>query len=79
METQEPEKIKEPEQIKTTVRQTVPKNPGRIAAGKNLLNTTKTRVKQRKKQKKSREATLKNKKKTLHQLKTKANKAVHFH
>ena len=48
METQEvkePEKIKEPqassekkeadsEQITTTTKQTVPKNPGRIAAGK---------------------------------------------
>ena len=36
METQEPEKIKElvSEQITTTVKQTVPKNPGRVAAGK---------------------------------------------
>ena len=40
MENEKPEKIKEPqtssEQITTTVKQTVPKNPGRIAAGKKL-------------------------------------------
>ena len=65
METQEAEKIKEPqtssekkekpdsEQITTTTKQTVPKNPGRIAAGKKLAEHNKKHVKQRKKQKKS--------------------------
>ena len=70
---------KSSEQITTTTKQTIPKNPGRIAAGKNLLNTTKKQEKQRRNQTqtlKSKQA----KKKTLHQVKTrKTNKAAHFH
>ena len=65
METQEPEKIKEPqtsseknekpdsEQITTTTKQTVPKNPGRIAAGKKLAEHNKKAREAKKKQKKS--------------------------
>ena len=67
METQEPEKIKEPqtssekkeepdsEQITTTTKQTVPKNPGRIAAGKKLAEHNK---KAREAKKKAKEVTL---------------------
>ena len=66
METQEPqtssEKIKEPqtspekepEQITTTTKQTVPKNPGRIAAGKKLAEHNK---KAREAKKKAKEVT----------------------
>ena len=67
METQEPEKIREPEtssekkekpdseQITTTTKQTVPKNPGRIAAGKKLAEHNK---KAREAKKKAKEVTL---------------------
>ena len=69
METQEvkePEQIKEPqtssekkeadsEQITTTTKQTVPKNPGRIAAGKKLAEHNK---KAREAKKKAKEVTL---------------------
>ena len=67
METQEPEQIREPEtssekkekpdseQITTTVKQTVPKNPGRIAAGKKLAEHNK---KAREAKKKAKEVTL---------------------
>ena len=62
METQEAEQIKEPEKIKepdseqitTTVKQTVPKNPGRIAAGKKLAEHNK---KARETKKKAKEVT----------------------
>ena len=67
METQEPEQIREPEtssekkekpdseQITTTVKQTVPKNPGRFAAGKKLAEHNK---KAREAKKKAKEVTL---------------------
>ena len=67
METQEPEQIREPEtssekkekpdseQITTTTKQTVPKNPGRIAAGKKLAEHNK---KAREAKKKAKEVTL---------------------
>ena len=53
METQEPEKIKEPdsEQITTTTKQTVPKNPGKIAAGKKLAEHNKKAREAKKKSK----------------------------
>ena len=64
-EVKEPEKIKEPqtssekkeadsEQITTTTKQTVPKNPGRIAAGKKLAEHNK---KAREAKKKAKEVT----------------------
>ena len=67
METQEPEQIREPEtssekkekpdseQIPTTTKQTVPKNSGRIAAGKKLAEHNK---KAREAKKKAKEVTL---------------------